>query len=330
LQIWGAERLSIASPYYDDTALQELCERLHVSQVLLHAHPGGTVEGISARNWPDNASALVSAACLDRLREENPRRLHAKLFEVVCRRGRLLLSGSANATMAALGPSANVEVSVARVERGHVVPWAFNPAMRPAPTVVPEDQDDAESSASVRVLCADFTNDVLRGTVLQPYPVGEVTVEMREGGPWIACGTATVSASGEFSLSFGLTSSWSGGPLVIRLRSFGGVTAQGIVSQPEMREITRRLGPRVRSFMAVLHGMETPKDIAEVLSYFQEHPEDLLRDPRVVSPIIPVSGPQSDTMISVNETEDSQGGIVGGTGCRGNSRSKTWITFLQV
>src|SRR4051812_2198927 len=32
------------------------------------------------------------------LEEDTPRRLHGKIFEVLCKRGRILLSGSANAT----------------------------------------------------------------------------------------------------------------------------------------------------------------------------------------------------------------------------------------
>jgi hypothetical protein len=60
---------------------------------------------------------MVQAVRLDVMKEKQPRRLHAKVFEVMCKRGRVLLSGSANVTRAALVGDRNIEACVLRVQR---------------------------------------------------------------------------------------------------------------------------------------------------------------------------------------------------------------------
>ena len=61
---------------------------------------------------------------------EESRRLHAKLIEIVCRHGRLLLSGSVNATAPALTETNNVEVGVLRILKA-TDPFGWRATKRP-------------------------------------------------------------------------------------------------------------------------------------------------------------------------------------------------------
>ena len=114
----GASRLVAAAPFWDDgAALDSLCASIGLSEVFLHSHEHGCVEGLGATNWPRKSKRKVQAVRVDVLGAEGPRRLHAKAFEILCSRGRIIVSGSANGTGAALGPDRNVEVCVARLQR---------------------------------------------------------------------------------------------------------------------------------------------------------------------------------------------------------------------
>src|SRR5262245_22113108 len=62
---------------------------------------------------------------------EDHRRLHAKAIEVVCRQGRLLVTGSINATTPALSEVKNVEVGVLRIFRRSVDLFGWQPTARP-------------------------------------------------------------------------------------------------------------------------------------------------------------------------------------------------------
>ena len=65
--------------------------------------------------------------------DPNARRLHAKAFEIMCKRGRILVSGSANGTTAALGPNQNVEACVVRLQRDRMVGWKYITTDPPEP-----------------------------------------------------------------------------------------------------------------------------------------------------------------------------------------------------
>jgi hypothetical protein len=122
----GAVQLVAAAPFWDDgSAIDTLCTTLRLNEVFVHAHAGGTVEGTAGSNWPAHAVSAVHPIELKVLDEDKLRRLHAKLFEVTCKRGRVVLSGSANATNAALIGEHNVEACVARVQREASKGWTF-------------------------------------------------------------------------------------------------------------------------------------------------------------------------------------------------------------
>jgi hypothetical protein len=137
------------------------------------SHDGGSVEGTAGSNWPAHATTTVHPVRLDVMKEDKPRRLHAKVFEVMCRRGRILLSGSANATTAALDSNRNVEACVARIRREPSAGWTFSAAELPELRVAPDEEpeDDPEVSG---VLRAVLEGERILGQILTPAMSGVV------------------------------------------------------------------------------------------------------------------------------------------------------------
>jgi hypothetical protein len=197
----GAVRLVVAAPFWDDgAAIDRLCEAIGLDHVFVHAHAGGTVEGTAGSNWPARTDCTVHAVRLDVMQEEKPRRLHGKVFEVTCKRGRLLLSGSANITTAALDADRNIEACVARIQRERTVGWAFSVSTPPELQIAAdEDSDDAEINSAI--LRAVLEGDQIAGQVLTPRMSGAVSVfQLTTEGP-AELGTTSLSADGTFRIN---------------------------------------------------------------------------------------------------------------------------------
>jgi len=273
----GAVRVVTAAPFWDDgSAINELCSALGLDEVFVHVHPGGSVEGNAGANWPSHATVSVRAIQLDNMNEDKPRRLHAKVFEVVCKHGRVLLSGSANATVAALGNGRNVEACIARMQRERRKGWRFvssePPELRPAP-----EKEAEEESGVFGVLRAVLEGERIVGQILTPKMKGVVTVFQLTTEGAEELGEAALEEDASFKLKApGLElQSWQGGRLVIQVRSADGQQAEGFVSVAAFGEITRRAGAVARRLLAVLAGTETPEDVAAIMSWFHEDPRRL-------------------------------------------------------
>jgi hypothetical protein len=271
----GARRVIIAAPYYDQIAIPEICNALAVGHTFLHAHPGGTVEG-TVFNWPPNSAKIARPVQVDWINKFSDRPLHAKLFEVVCANGRFLVSGSANATRAALLPGGNVEVCAVRIEQEVSTGWSYQPSQALIPQKVTTDGDDIENNDHVCVLTGKLHGMSVRGRVMEPFPAGPSHVSCRTAGVWQDCGLASTDALGRFAIRLPAEASGKGGQMVLQLKATTGVLARGFLSQPEFGSVVRRLGTSARSFITFLQGMDVPEDMAAILHYFQQHPEDLL------------------------------------------------------
>jgi hypothetical protein len=109
---------------------------------------------------------------------DDPRSLHAKVFDIECRDGRLLISGSANATLPALA-GGNIEAVVARiVEPTRSLGWrAMGEVM--LPTVAGDTGHDFEWRPC---LAARFNGEIVEGLLFgQEHPEGEWTGALRCG-----------------------------------------------------------------------------------------------------------------------------------------------------
>ena len=277
-ELGGARRVTTAAPFWDGgLAISDLCTALGLSEVFVHVHEGGVVEGNAGANWPARPVPTVHAVHLDIMSEEKPRRLHAKMFEVVCRHGRVLLSGSANVTTAALGINRNVEACIARIQRRVTAGWTFVRSEPPELRVAP-DQEPAEESEVSGVLRATLEDERIVGQVLTPKMNGPVTVFQLTAEGAEELGKAILEQDARFSLRApGLElQSWRGGRLVLRIESPDGRSAEGFVSVATFAEIIRRAGPLAPRLFAVLAGTEAPADVAAIMSWFYEDPRRLV------------------------------------------------------
>jgi hypothetical protein len=277
----GVQRVTLVSPYYDQIAVPELCKELGISRIQLHAHPGGTVEG-QASNWPCQQTQIAQPVQLEWLNEYHDRPLHAKLMEVVCKRGRMLVSGSANATRAALLAHGNIEVCTLRIEHETSVGWSFQPAEPPIANQASGELDDSDEQERFLVLTGKVEGMSVKGRVIDRFPSGSAQAAYRAGARWEDCGSVLVDPADRFSFLLPSEIGWGEGQIVLRLIAADGSQARGFLAQPNFGFVVRRLGNSARNFMAFLQGMDVPEDMAAILQYFQQHPEDLLQPEHAV------------------------------------------------
>jgi hypothetical protein len=273
----GAVRMVAAAPFWDDgSAIDRLCEAIGLDHFFVHAHPHGCVEGFAGTNWPTNCRNKVQAIQLDVINAQGSRRLHGKLFEIVCKRGRVIVSGSANGTAAALDRAHNIEACVVRIQRTPTTGWTFRTSDPPEFQAPLQEEQDSEEK-SVGVLRAILDADELAGEVLVPRMSGRVSVSYLTSMGAEPLGKTDVSADSAFRIAAPALEerSWLGGRLVIRVTDQHGRAAEGFVSVASYAGITRRAGAIGRRLFAVLAGTETPQDVAAIISWFYEDPQRL-------------------------------------------------------
>jgi hypothetical protein len=165
-----------AAPFWDQgAAIDRLCESMGLDHVFIHSHAYGCVEGTAGSNWPVNCHSTVHAIRLKVMDAQGDRRLHGKAFEIMCKRGRVLVSGSANGTTAGLGRDHNVEACVVRIQRDRTVGWKFIASDPPEPQAALDAENDKEDKCR-GVLRAVLEADEVHGQVLTPAMTGVVSV----------------------------------------------------------------------------------------------------------------------------------------------------------
>ena len=275
----GAQRLVAAAPFWDSgAAVDRLCDSLNLQEVFVHSHAHGCVTGSVGNNWPRGAKRSVHSVRVRVMdtRDEAARLLHAKAFELRCKRGRLLISGSANGTAAALDASCNVEACVMRIQRERSIGWSYVEAEPPDP---PSDlgTELEGDETKVGVLRAIADGEEVTGQVLTPGVSGRVSVyHLANTGP-VFLETTKLAPNGAFTITAPNLEAWAmrGGRLVIRVQDRRDRRAEGFVSVASYADITCRAGLVGRHLFALIAGDETPADVAAILSWFYEDPHRL-------------------------------------------------------
>ncbi len=275
----GARRLAAAAPFWDSgTAIDRLCDLLDLDEVLVHSHACGSVAGRAGDNWPRRARKSVRPVRLAVLDtdDEARRSLHAKAFELLCERGRLLVSGSPNGTVAALHADHNVEACVVRIQREQRIGWSYGGAEPPdAPADLGTETEGEETH--IGVLRAVVDADEVTGQILTPKMSGTVSVYCLSNAGAALIGATQLAPNGGFTITAPdlEPAAMRGGRLVIRVEDGRRRTAEGFVSVASFADITRRAGPVSRQLLALIAGDETPADVAAILSWFHENPRSL-------------------------------------------------------
>lgn len=281
-ELGGAKRLRAASPYYDldGRGIDRLARELGCDEILLHAHRAGAVRGVGAVEWPFDASRVVTPVRFDETFPADHRLLHAKCFEIQCRRGAIRVAGSANATQAGLF-GGNVEASVVRILPGFKRYWTASPAEPPVRSDADEEVEAFETDSRVGIVRATLEGDRLLGRVITPRISGSAETVLETAAGERKLGPAAINGDGRFEIAApGIeVVSFKEGRLVLRLLQ-GERILEGIVAVAAAAELTRRVGAMAPKLMAMLAGSETPADVAAILSWFHDDPARLPRDIR--------------------------------------------------
>ncbi len=276
-ELGGARRITIVSPYHDidGRGLNALGTALACDNILLHAHPDGTVRGTGSNNWPFNARHVRTAVNVANPFVADKRSLHAKSIEVVCRRGRLVISGSANGTHAGLF-GANIEASVLRLQRDILVGWNWSPAEAPERLEGHTEDEDEDAEPTIGIVRAALESGKIKGRVLSPSIKGRATVFIRSVRKTRELGWTDIDQSGRFTVEAPSLEqdAWESGRLVVRIEQ-GAKVAEGFVSIAAASELIRRVGPMAARIFAILAGSDTPADVAAMLAWFREDQERL-------------------------------------------------------
>lgn len=275
----GAQRIVLCSPYWQaGAALDSICDALRMDCAFVHSHPSGIVRGSFGSNWPRGAKSQVDPICIDAFNVEGDRRLlHAKVFEIVCKRGRLLVSGSANATNAALGNGQNVETCIVRIETDNIIGWTLSPAEPPEELSAPDDEQDKQEDCGI--LRAALDADTVFGQVLSPRLKGRADAFLLSSDGPQKLGSIELDGESQFSILVkGLELKILQGQRFTFAVQTDGVRAEGFISVTAFSEISRRSGSLTAKLIALLGGNETPEDLAAIMSWICEDPNRLNRN----------------------------------------------------
>lgn len=274
-ELGGAQRLTVASPYFDGgPALRALAGRLGLPEVYLHNHPMGAVRGSPRTGWPHNISEFIRPVCVDELlnldrTKDGLRILHAKMFEIVCTKGRLIVSGSANATMAALDKGRNVEACVLRILPASSSIWTLSWCAPPAVDIQSLNEIEHADQA-IGILRAGSEGNHIKGQVLSPSPRGSCTLKVLAGEIMLREVTTLVDEAGEFeALVPELTNEFfRARRIVIEVQNpESACLASGFLSVAGYAGVMRRLGVHGKVLTAFLNGLEASDDATVILEW---------------------------------------------------------------
>lgn len=328
-ELGGATRIVVASPFWDaGEGVDGLCSSLGLGEVYVHSHGAGSVAGRAGSNWPAKLSTKLNAIDLDVLHGDS-RRLHAKLFELQCRNGRILMSGSANASHAALRAKGNVEACVVRIQKDARATWSFKHAL--PPVVALSTNDDEDRSGQVGVLRAVLDGETISGRVFTSYSDGPMRASLLAGTNVTDLGVVTIESSGHFSFPVGEqgTLGWTGGRLVLRLKDVEGRVVEGFIAVAAFAEISRRAGAMATKLIAILQGSEAPEDIAAVMEWFAADPSRMAWD-IAAGGAVAVRLQQADRMIPIEDLARPGTSSSTAFGNEGSAGEQSWQRFMSA
>lgn len=275
----GATRICIAAPFYDASgaAIARLQDAFSCEEVWGHAHSGGEVQGTRSSNWPHENPGCLRAGRFSTPWSTDQRRLHGKTIEIVCRSGRLVLSGSANATLAGLyGP--NSEAGVLRIFPDAERAWTVVPCARPAEVELDVHEEEKTGGQAQYVASAELKGEKILGQILGQWTATEGELVCEIAGELLDLGRVKIAADGSFEASSRSVAelSWKTGRIVLTILAED-AKASGFLSVKAITELSKRTGAAGARILAILSGTETPADVAAIISWFHEDPERMPR-----------------------------------------------------
>jgi hypothetical protein len=266
--------VTIVSPFYDvsGTGIDDLAKALACDEIYLHAHPAGVVHGKDSCEWPFDRGRKPNAVMLSEDFPADKRPLHAKCFEIRCKRGIVRVSGSANATHAGLYGK-HVEASVIRILPNAKTYWATTKGVAPGRTMFEVDDEDEGSEISVGILSATLEAGRLRGRVITPSLSGYASAGLESFDKTVSFGQIQIDSDGRFDFPAGGVEQigFEHGRLLLRVTQ-DEATVQGIVAIGAASELMKRVGAMAPRIFAMLAGTETPADVAAMMAWLRDDP----------------------------------------------------------
>jgi hypothetical protein len=157
-ELGGALSLTVVSPFFSGHhGVARLALELKCGAVAVPLNAPSFFDFAAARSAGLDASPVICDEFSD------TRSLHAKVFDIECRKGRLLISGSANATIPALAGD-NVEAVVARVVgRARVMGWRATAPRAPTEA----NGESGHDGVSPPCLAAHFNGRRIQGLLVR-------------------------------------------------------------------------------------------------------------------------------------------------------------------
>lgn len=274
----GAERICFMSPFFDvkGAGVTRLSKLLNCDDVSGYVHDAGTVRGLTGGNWPTLNEKILTPVEIDQEFAADRRLLHAKSIEILCRNGRLLLSGSANATSAALFGS-NMEAGILRIEPNRQGAWSIARCPAPVRSSI-EDDDQNVDDDHVEILTAELVGTTIQGSVLTSWSSGPANMTCEIEGEFIDLGEIEVDEDMAFAQRAEQLAErvWNRGRVVIRLIA-GDKVAEGFLMITAVAALVQRAGQAASRILSVLAGTETPEDVAAIMAWFHEDPSRMPR-----------------------------------------------------
>ena len=296
-ELGGAIEINVVSPFFGSPeAVLSLGRKLackHLRVCVTERSPE-FFDFMRAELLGQPASPVQSEAFDGRL-------LHAKIVEIVCRKGRLTLSGSANATAPALITAKNVEASVLRI-----VDTAITFGWRPGHARPLADGEGGSADASTGpCLSAHLDGHRLRGRLFGLQ---------NAGGAWEARGVSgalhvrlpeiVVDAEGVFELavSLGKDLAFAADRAIQLVLARGEMEVRGWIVFDHLLGAVRERGALAEAMIRALAGGEEPEDLRIILSFFAANPTAFMTDDPGASPSSSPNGsrvPTDDPLIDL-------------------------------
>jgi hypothetical protein len=274
----GARSLTMVSPYWERGAVEALAKGLGLDAVAGHVPPW-RVPAPKGMDWPRGSKVVRPVEVEPLATDEVARRgLHAKVFEVGCADGRIVVSGSANATSAGLilggGRLRNVEVCALRIDAGKARCWnSVAKSIPPQPTTFLEED---EGNADRGVLTAEHADGGIRGRIITRWRSGSATATVEVNRRPVDLGPVRIE-DGRFFVAVQLVDHEDldlEGRVQLLLQG-DGEEAEGFVAAPDFSAVKSRAGKSLASMLAILKNMQTPEDVLAVMEFFHKNPDAL-------------------------------------------------------
>lgn len=256
--------ITILSPYFESLkAVSDLWEALGKPEIRI-ALPDDDTQISRFPFAKARAGGLPVKAVIAKVAFERP--FHAKLLEINCQHGVLLVSGSANATVPALWGQKNIELAVFR----HLSPQAPRP-IGWVPTEVPADIEipplptsQTQTGCLFSEIAEDgrLTGHIVNGSLVSGTWLWHVVAP----GRILASGDVEVMADGAFDVGK-IDIPLGAGAIQLRLTRSGFAQIEGWINQPVLLRARRTFGHVIEPVIRLMSGEPDPQDLESVITW---------------------------------------------------------------